>query len=544
MAESEVAKEADEPQANGPGSQEGTAEIAIEKKEEVEKDASGAVGGEAIEEPKEEEKKAEDVTVEEEEVKEVAEREGAEGKKMEDGENGLKEEEKVEKKVEAGKDEKVSKSRKGQKGKAKKKEAVSEVKKEEAKNDESEKKTEEEKEISEMEEEGGDEDVEMKEKKTREEKEISKKEEEGGDEDVEMKENDDKEEEKENEEVEEKAEESDKDKSTKKRRRGRDAGEKDGEKKKKEAGEKKVKESAIPVASSSIDRPVRERKSVERLVAVIEKEAVKEFHVEKVVCRVFFYKFSIAYKLSRRKIDDTVKMLHSILFGRRGKIQASQFKSNISQFSGFVWRENEEKQRAKIKERLEKGVKDKLLDICDLLDIPVSKTAVKKEDLTVKLLEFLECPHVTNSSLLAEKDQASGSKKRKRPVNKGTPKSSGSTPSRQSAEKRRKVESTPKSEKSTAETDDDEEVAEDEEVENGLPDADKDDSPVQSESEKKEESEEENDEEEWMKGKQELKKSSNRGSVGKVKAKKNPSCKIPQKLREIFLEGTQVNRNN
>lgn len=40
----------------------------------------------------------------------------------------------------------------------------------------------------------------------------------------------------------------------------------------------------------------------------------------------------------------------------------------------------QDKQRAKVKEKLDKCVKDKLLDFCDVLDIPVVKTAAKKVD--------------------------------------------------------------------------------------------------------------------------------------------------------------------
>lgn len=50
----------------------------------------------------------------------------------------------------------------------------------------------------------------------------------------------------------------------------------------KELEEKKVKEPRTP-AASTIARPVRERKSVERLVASIERDSTKEFHIEKVV---------------------------------------------------------------------------------------------------------------------------------------------------------------------------------------------------------------------------------------------------------------------
>lgn len=38
----------------------------------------------------------------------------------------------------------------------------------------------------------------------------------------------------------------------------------------------------------------------------------------------------------------------------------------------------EEKQRARIKEKLEKCIKEKLIDFCDVLDIPINKSNVKK----------------------------------------------------------------------------------------------------------------------------------------------------------------------
>jgi len=46
-----------------------------------------------------------------------------------------------------------------------------------------------------------------------------------------------------------------------------------------------------------------------------------------------------------------------------------------------VWYLNvfqEEKQRAKAKEKLDKCIKEKLIDFCDVLDIPVNKSTVKK----------------------------------------------------------------------------------------------------------------------------------------------------------------------
>ena len=90
----------------------------------------------------------------------------------------------------------------------------------------------------------------------------------------------------------------------------------------------------------------------------------------------------------------------------------------------------QEKQRAKVKEKIDKCVKEKLMDFCDVLNIPIIKSTSKKvsydrmilvivstiyqlaiillaylwfqEDLSAKLLEFLESPHATTDILLAE----------------------------------------------------------------------------------------------------------------------------------------------
>nr|GLL36013.1 protein DEK-like isoform X2 [Ipomoea trifida] len=111
----------------------------------------------------------------------------------------------------------------------------------------------------------------------------------------------------------------------------------------------------------------------------------------------------VAYKLSKRKPDDNLQILHSILYGKKTKVH--NLKRNIGQFSGYVWVENEhEKQRVKVREKLEKCVKEKLLDFCDVLNVPVNRAS---EELTVKLLEFLESPHATTDLLLANKEKVS-----------------------------------------------------------------------------------------------------------------------------------------
>ncbi|KAJ6888986.1 hypothetical protein NC652_029931 [Populus alba x Populus x berolinensis] len=169
---------------------------------------------------------------------------------------------------------------------------------------------------------------------------------------------------------------------------------------------KKVKELVTP----SSDRPTRERKVVERYsVPEPGRSATKPFSIEKGRGTPLKDIPNVAFKLSKRKPDDNLQILHLILFGKKGK--AHNLKKNISQFSGYVWVGNEEKQKAKVREKLDKCVKEKLMDFCDVLNIPINRSVVKKEELTVKILEFLESPHSTTDVLLADKEQKG--KKRK-----------------------------------------------------------------------------------------------------------------------------------
>ncbi|KAJ8766543.1 hypothetical protein K2173_023790 [Erythroxylum novogranatense] len=286
------------------------------------------------------------------------------------------------------------------------------------------------------------------------------------------------------------------------------------DRKKKAAGEKKEPEPKTPFSH----RPQRERKSVERLVASIEKDAAKEFHIQKGQGTPLKDIPNVAFKLSRRKMDDTFKLLHSILFGRRGK--AVQIKSNISRFSGFVWHENEEKQKIKVKEKFDKCNKEKLLEFCDILDISIAKATTKKEDIVTKLIDFLVAPHATTTVLLAEKEKGSKSNKRKR-VSKS---------SKRSAKRGRKAEDVSRTnKKSPPETEDesDEEKEEEEEQdenvedenENGISEKPDTEVPEHSESEEKNESEEES-EEETRKGKRSSTVAPRKESAGKAKTKK------------------------
>ncbi|KAL8147696.1 hypothetical protein AgCh_005137 [Apium graveolens] len=247
----------------------------------------------------------------------------------------------------------------------------------------------------------------------------------------------------------------DAEKNVSKRKRGKDKPKVDDEKTKiKKTLEKKKEEPKTPVALAS-DRPVRERKSVERLVASIEKDSGKEFHIEKGRGAALKDIPNVAYKLSRKKSEETYKLLHTILFNRRGK--AAEVKSNISQFSGFVWHENEDKQKNKIKEKLDKCVKEKLLEFCYVLDLPISRANTKKEDIVTMLFEFLEAPQATTSELLADEELTSKGNKRKSLSKKSTS-TSGSAPSKSSAKSNKRSASRGED---TPETDNDQEEQED-----------------------------------------------------------------------------------
>ncbi|KAG1347983.1 protein DEK [Cocos nucifera] len=348
----------------------------------------------------------------------------------------------------------------------------------------------------------------------------------------------------------------------KKRRASRQKVINKGEAKEKKERGIKSKELLSTPTPSSIDRPVRERKTVERLVEVIEKEPNKEFLVEKgrgtplkdipngvcafmegpdlkefcqefisdqglqSRCRYIIGTLLVAHKLARKKPAD-LKLLHQTLFGRKGK--AVNFKNHILQFSGFVWHESDEKQRAKMKEKLDKYVKDTLLDICDLFDIPVSKATMRKEDLVAKLLDFMVAPHATTDVILADKQQQSlKSRKRKRATKGSASKSVAGAPTKRSRKKRTKREDSSNSKgKSVQEN----EKEDEEDNKDGI--SDEDEAVKQSECEAKEseseeaaDEDEDDDNEDSRKTKEDKKRSSKqRGSVGKEKSKMETSSR-------------------
>ncbi|CAF2107235.1 unnamed protein product [Brassica napus] len=356
--------------------------------------------------------------------------------------------------------------------------------------------------------------------------------------------NDDKEDEK-AESGDDKEEEKEKSKSSKKRGKGKSSGEKVGKKTKNEE-EKKDSEPKTPFS----DRPVRERKSVERLVAVIDTDSFKEFRIEKGPGAYLKDIPSVAYKVTRKKSDETLKLLHTILFGgRRGK--APQVKTNILSFSGFVWHGNEEKAKEKIKEKFDKCIKDKLVEFCEMFDIHVTK-ATTKEDIVTKLFEFLEKPHAKGDAPASEKEKSSKGAKRKRTPKKSSPAAATSSSKRSAKSQRKSEEGTKAAKKGLALSEDEAEEekegekqekeqksAEEEENVNGIPDKSEDEAPQPSESEEKAESEEERSEEETPKKKKkrgsklsaEKKESAGRARNKKasVAAKSSPPEKVTQK---------------
>ncbi|CAI8599064.1 unnamed protein product [Vicia faba] len=288
-------------------------------------------------------------------------------------------------------------------------------------------------------------------------------------------------------------------------------------------------EKKSPVTPTS-DRPTRERKLVERYsepsAGKLGKSASsKVFVIEKGRGTQLKDIPNVAFKLSKRKPDDTLNMLHNLLFGKKSKAQT--MKKNIGQFSGYVWAENEEKQRIKIKDRIDKFVKEKLADFCDVLNIPISKTGSRKEELSVKLLEFLEAPHATTDVLLAEK-KLKGKKKqtRKATTGKSPREASTETP----AKKKKQIPQSGKKRKPLSDVEDDDKA----ELSDAKDESQDEDVVVANNGTEDEvgKSEEEEEEDISKAHKTKSKQSENEGSVAKAEAKipsvKKTSAKASQ----------------
>ncbi|CAD5335729.1 unnamed protein product [Arabidopsis thaliana] len=195
-----------------------------------------------------------------------------------------------------------------------------------------------------------------------------------------------------------------------------------------EEGSGSKKSSEKETVTPTSERPTRERKKVERfsLSTPMRAPPSKSVSIEKGRGTPLREIPNVAHKLSKRKADDNLMLLHTILFGKKAKAQ--MVKRNIGQFSGFAWSEKEEeKQRARIKEKIDKCVKEKLIVFCDVLDIPISRSNVKKEELAVKVLEFLESPKETRDVIIADQEKA---KKRKSTPKRGKSGESSDTPAK------------------------------------------------------------------------------------------------------------------
>ncbi|WMV35555.1 hypothetical protein MTR67_028940 [Solanum verrucosum] len=298
-------------------------------------------------------------------------------------------------------------------------------------------------------------------------------------------------------------------------------------------------------------RPTRERKTVERYFEslVARGSATKPLSIGKGQGTQLKDIPNVAYKLSKRKPDDNLQMLHSILFGKKTK--AHNLKKNIGLFSGYVWVENEERQRVKIKEKLDKCVKEKLLFFCDILNIPVSKSATKKaciinvfvvcsikkiyvlliiivayfnlqDELSVKLLDFLESPHSTTDSLLAEKEQKSKKRKTKGKTSKSTgslDKAAGKSAKQKHQKPKLEEDETDEEPSSTR----DESGADNDDEEANEVGSDHEESGSEKEEEKNEEQEEEAEEEKPKKKK----------SNGNVSSKKDSGNKVTEKPKVV-----------
>ncbi|PPS09778.1 hypothetical protein GOBAR_AA10874 [Gossypium barbadense] len=168
-------------------------------------------------------------------------------------------------------------------------------------------------------------------------------------------------------EVEENEEEDEKEDNEENREKGAKKGEDSSRNRSSRKPNRGSAEKKEPMTPSS-DRPTRERKVVERysVPSVARSSTPKPLSIEKGPGTQLKDIPNVAFKLSKRKYDDNLQLLHMILFGKKAKPQ--RLKRNIGQFSGYVWVENE-------------------------------------EELSAKLLEFLESPHATTDILLAEKEQ-------------------------------------------------------------------------------------------------------------------------------------------
>tara|TARA_R110002050_G_scaffold234977_1_gene370873 strand:- start:1807 stop:3090 length:1284 start_codon:yes stop_codon:yes gene_type:complete len=149
---------------------------------------------------------------------------------------------------------------------------------------------------------------------------------------------------------------------------------------------------------------------------------------------------------SKRRDDDAIKLLHMVMYGRRGKVL--EMKNRVLEFSGFVY-EDKKKDRAKLEDKLNKPKMSELKEICRVLDLHVAGT---KAEIIERILDFLEKPVDSGKRVPVAK-----SKKRSRSTSSKSPGKKG-----QKA-KKKKTKSEPEDEEDVDRDVDDEDEDEDEE---------------------------------------------------------------------------------
>ncbi|KAH6559549.1 hypothetical protein KP509_1Z004400 [Ceratopteris richardii] len=280
----------------------------------------------------------------------------------------------------------------------------------------------------------------------------------------------------------------------------------------------------------SLDRPARERKSIDRFAdsVEIEKEKPKEFKIEQGSGDCLRDIPNVVFKLSKKKSsDEPIQLLHRLLYNKRAKPHV--VKTNILQFSGYVWGPNEEKEKAKVREKLDKCFKETLIQLSDLLDLNMPRTS-KKEDIVSGLLDFLQSPQKTTDKLFQEEEQRLKEKKRSKSPAKGKKKKKTT----QTPRKRQKHEK-------TGETNKDDAVAAEQEEEQASESLEKEKKPAKKKSTKGTEQEEEASEAS-EKGKKPVNKSTKgkektqlakSESVGKPSKKSSKKIGAPDEVKPV-----------
>ncbi|XP_071043911.1 protein DEK isoform X2 [Parasteatoda tepidariorum] len=196
--------------------------------------------------------------------------------------------------------------------------------------------------------------------------------------------------------------------------------EKDSEKKESDdEKESDEKESEDEKEMGLLDRPVevtgcRARKQVERLEVSFalptKDKQIPEGRGQKLGdCP------RIEFQIAKHSVAD-LKPLHRVLFNRQGT--ANDTKKNIRKFSGFPFQDGSSDFEQK-KDKVQKFSIPVLKGICEILDIERSGT---KEDIVMRLLQFLVCPKDSGKALPKKKtsgrDKKNASKKKGKGNNK------------------------------------------------------------------------------------------------------------------------------